>query len=189
MTTLEIVHSGRDEDVSALVTTLASQLGHITDYTYLHPVGLVKPMISYDTSAFALSFLPAVNELHSSLDTSYTFHHLRRDLYNACKDAGAMLAPRYVVPSAHITIGRFLSQSEFQMTKGGERVTDKAKVLRWLDVVESTNAWLQEKYWPKGDHETPTAGQWIVGSEKGLECRGGTCWYGGGYCIRLGKAL
>ena len=187
MTTLEIVHSGTEEDIFALLASLDTQLGHLTDFTHTHKTRLVKPMISYDTSAFALSFLPAGDEFSNSLDSSYTFHHLRRDLYNVCKEAGVAVAPRYVVPSAHITIGRFLLQREFQTTINGKMAIDRAKVMSWLELIDTINMWLQEKYWPRDGGNSPEAGQWTVGSEQGLECRGGTCWYGGGYCVRIGK--
>ena len=189
MTTLELLHSGTEADISTLVALLASQLERITDYPSTHPTRLVKPMIAFDTSAFAISFLPAAGEYHASLDSSYTIHHLRKDLYHLCEEAGVEAAPRYVVPSAHITIGRFLSHTTFQTMRNGKLIMDKKKIAHWLDTVQALNLWLQKEYWPKDGNQVPAGGQWTIGSENGLECRGGTCWYGGGSCKHKGKAL
>lgn len=183
-------------------------------------------MLSYDTAAIALSFIPAAGEGLSSTssatrttqnanrvdldppeteivrDDSYTYHHLRRSLYDLCTEAGVEVASRYTVPSAHLTIARFVSQKDISMQQNGndrkeqEAETtvniDNEKVKELINKIEEVNAWLQEKYWPKesGEEEAiEKEGEWIVGEEKGLDCRKGTLWYGGGETIRLGNGF
>jgi hypothetical protein len=99
--------------------------------------------------------------------------------------AGVKVASRYVVPSAHLTIGRFITKKDFE-TANGE--IDHTKVSQLVATIESINAWLQEEYWPT-DGKIQEGGEWIIGQEKGLECRKGTLWYGGGERIHLGKGF
>ena len=47
---------------------------------------------------------------------------------------------------------------------------------------------LQREHWPK-DGEIKDGGEWIVGHEKGLECKKGRLWYGGGESLHLGKGF
>ena len=186
-------------------------------------------MLSYDTAAIALSFVPAAGEGLSSTssstrtiqnakgidldppnateteivrDDSYTYHHLRRSLYDLCTETGVEVASRYTVPSAHLTIARFVSQKDISVQQNGNDrkeqelentvSIDTEKVKQLIDKIEKVNAWLQDKFWPKesGEEEAiEKAGEWIVGEEKGLDCRKGTLWYGGGETIRLGNGF
>lgn len=191
-------------------------------------------MLSYDSAAIALSFVPAAGEnfsfSHSSSrpsqpaqstdeqhqanpepevrqDDSYTYHHLRRSLYELCVEAGVEVASRYTVPSAHLTIARFITQKDISAPRANngkaQPVQDdeikieavsvaKEKVQMLVDNIEAINARLQDEYWPKKGREEAViknGGEWIVGEEKGLDCRKGTLWYGGGETIRLGKGF
>ncbi|MCJ1416222.1 transport between ER and Golgi ATPase protein [Xylographa parallela] len=189
MTTLEITHSLTAPEIEVLVQTLLPSAKLITDYTLNHRTRLVKPMISYDASAIALSFVPASGEIVDGLenhDDSYTYHHLRRDIYNLSKSAGVTVASRYTVPSAHLTIARFITQEDFVSRDASSLSDDPHKMKRWVDAIESINIWLMENYWPKVGNTIPEGGQWIVGQEKGLDFRKGTLWYGGGETVRLG---
>ena len=216
MTTLEITHSLKDSEIRALVETVRPKAQDITDYPFDHRARLIKPMLSYDASAVALSFVPAAGEGKSNVDDQYTYHHLRRDIYCLCKSTGVEVASRYTVPSAHLTIARFICQDDFQSNYGEEyseseneefplpgggtgfvtgskRVQPKSfdaeKMRSWVDILENINRWLREKYWPTEAHNVPPGGEWIVGQEKGLDFRMGTLWYGGGETIRLGKGF
>ena len=62
MTALEITHSKTAPEIDALVEQLRPVLEEVTDYTLTHRSRLVKPMITYDAQAMALSFLPAAGE-------------------------------------------------------------------------------------------------------------------------------
>lgn len=61
----------------------------------------------------------------------------------------------------------------------------------WIEKIEGLNAWLEEEWWPKeGDGGGRDEGkEWLVGMEKGLDCREGTLWYGGGETVRLGRGF
>jgi hypothetical protein len=190
MTALEITHSLTEPEI----TTIISELGQpaieaMADYTYDHRARLIRPMISYDGAAIALSFLPAAGEglpsknsndsvERTKEDDKFSYHHLRRDLFNIAKQT-VPVNSRYVVPSSHITIGRFLTQENHDTPE---------KMQNFVKKIEEINTWLQEKYWPK-DGGIKKEGEWIVGQEKGLDFRKGTLWYGGGTTIRLGKGF
>lgn len=157
----------------------------MTDYTFSHRARLIKPALSYDGAALALSFLPAAGEKLPSnsrtvADDNFTYHHLRRDLFSIVKATGVSVDSRYVVPSSHITLARFLAQSDHDSPE---------KMERFLEEVERINRWLVEQFWPQEGVEWTGDGEWIVGEEKGLDCREGKLWYGGGQTVRLGKGF
>lgn len=192
MTALEITHSVSASEIDSLVSILQAKIPHITDYTDTHRARLVKPMLSYDSSALALSFVPAAGEgmgvrREKEVD-GYTYHHLRRDLYEICTKTGVTIASRYTVPSAHLTIGRFITQQDIARDGEQEQV-DGLKVQKLVERIEEINAWLEREYWPIEGHGIALGGEWTVGEEKGLDCRRGTLWYGGGETIRLGKGF
>ena len=187
MTVLEITHSVTEPEVQRHVDILQSGVQTITDYTYDHHSRLIKPMVGYDASALALSLVPAAGEGSASCDDSYSYHHLRRDLYSLCKDAGASIASRYTVPSAHLTIARYVTEDDFSNIYGANYVPDKKKLERWIDALEEVNVWLEENYWPSKAGIIPDGGQWLVGQGKGLDFRKGPCWYGGGETVALGR--
>lgn len=192
MTALEITHSVSSPEIDSLVSSLQSKIPEIADYTYTHRARLIKPMLSYDSSAVALSFLPAAAEGldkgRNREDDRYTYHHLRRDLYEACSKAGIEIASRYTVPSAHLTVGRFVTQDD--VTGDGEKGRiDSSKVQGLVDRLEEINAWLEREYWPVEGAGIALGGEWLVGQEKGLDCRQGTLWYGGGETVRLGQGF
>ncbi|KAL4978580.1 RNA ligase/cyclic nucleotide phosphodiesterase [Aspergillus desertorum] len=187
VTMLEIVNSRTKEEVDALAGRLLQDgtAPKLVNYTYEnnHRVRLVNPIVSYDASAMALSFLPAAGEPTAAnkqqREDAYTYHHLRRDLAAILLDSGVGLAARYIVPSAHITIARFVTRDGF-LLDGGK--LDRNSVAAVVQRIESVNAILREKYWAQEDGagSTPAKGEWVVGQEQGLEFNKGTSWYGGG---------
>ncbi|KAH6722534.1 RNA ligase/cyclic nucleotide phosphodiesterase [Leptodontidium sp. MPI-SDFR-AT-0119] len=199
LTALELTHSLTAPQITAIIQDLGSEAAEkITDYTYTHRPRLIKPMLSYDGAALALSFLPGAGEglpstspssssSSSSSDSSsrtkkddeYTYHHLRRDLFNIASGTGVTVDSRYVVPSSHITVGRFLTQEDHASPE---------KMVRFIELIEEINGWLEKEYWPIGD-ERRVEGEWIVGQERGLDFRKGTLWYGGGETVRLGRGF
>jgi hypothetical protein len=186
LTALEITHSLADTEIHAIIDALGPKaIAEMTDHTYSHRARLIKPALSFDGAAVALSFLPAAGEGLPSLGRSkevdeFTYHHLRRDLFNIAKATGVSIDSRYVVPSCHITIGRFLVQGDHD-TPG--------KMSQFLDLIEGINRWLEDEFYPKEGVERNEKAEWIVGQEKGLDFRKGKLWYGGGSTVRLGKGF
>jgi hypothetical protein len=191
LTALELTHSLTQPEIDAIIIHLGNSTAEtMTDYTFSHRARLIKPMISYDGAALALSFLPAAGELlpceksesevRTQEDDSFTYHHLRRDLFNIASKTGVSVDSRYVVPSSHITIGRFLTQDDHDTPE---------KMVNWIKKIEQLNAWLEEEYWPKENGKRREDGEWIVGQERGLDFREGTLWYGGGNTVRIGKGF
>jgi hypothetical protein len=63
LTALELTHSLTQPEITEIISNLGlSAIEIMTDYTYYHRARLIKPMLSYDGAALALSFLPAAGE-------------------------------------------------------------------------------------------------------------------------------
>ncbi|KAJ3043485.1 Ureidoglycolate lyase [Rhizophlyctis rosea] len=185
MTALEVAHSKPLPEIEAAVKILRPGLPKLGAHTFRHRSRLVKPFISYDLAGIALSFLPAAGEPVTSLHDSdvakstdqndaYTYHHLRRDLFRIVTASGTAVESRYVVPSAHITLARFLTSADHDTV---------AKRERWVAVIEGANKWLEESVWG-GER-----GEWVVGQEQGIVVRVGRLWYGGGRTIVCGEGF
>ncbi|EXJ88706.1 hypothetical protein A1O1_05638 [Capronia coronata CBS 617.96] len=195
MTVMEVAHSKTESEITALVDMVKTHYKDIADYTMSHRARLVKPMLSYDTAALALSFVPAAGESppyhRTPKDDEYTYHHLRRDTHAALTEAGIQVGSRYVVPSAHLTIARFNSPNVF----GGDPFDASAtleikKRKHWINELELINKWLEVEYWPtEGQQLIKPGGEWVVGEEKGLDFRKGTLWYGGGETVYIGEGF
>ncbi|RDW80032.1 hypothetical protein BP6252_04670 [Coleophoma cylindrospora] len=186
LTALEVTHSLTRPEILALLEKLGDNvIKNMTDYPFQHRTRLIKPMLSYDASAIALSFVPAAAENlsggRSPEDDTFSYHHLRRDLFNiATTQSPVTINSRYVVPSSHITIGRFLTQEDHNSPE---------KMKRWIAAIEEINETLVREFWPDDQAKDISKGEWIVGQEKGLDCREGVLWYGGGQTVRLGKGF
>lgn len=89
------------------------------------------------------------------------------------------------MPSAHVTIARFVSQDGFLLDEGG---VDRNRVALLVERVERVNVTLRERYWPK-EGSMPMKGEWVVGQEQGLEFNKGTSWYGGGEKVLVGRGF
>ena len=194
MTAMEITHSRTAKEISDLVQSHFQALSELADYTFQHRVRLIKPLLSFDAQGLALSFLPTAGEVlpddRSKEEDVYTYHNLRRDLYTHLERAGIFVDSRYVVPSAHITIARFITSVDFRQVQPNDQLVDVKKVEKWINSIEEINFWLQNDYWPKpGDKHSRSSGEWIVGQDKGLDLRQGTLWYGGGDTVKLGKGF
>lgn len=181
LTALEVAHSRPASDIAALTAALGpSAIRTIVSLTSSphHRARLVKPLLGFDASALALSYVPADH------DNAYTYHHLRRDLFAAVAAAGVRVESRYVVPSAHLTLARFVDAGDF---RAADRQVDAARVRALVDRVDEVNAWLRDEFWPKpssldqegGGGAIRPGGEWVVG-EEGMECRSGAAWYGSG---------
>lgn len=189
MTALEITHSRTAPEIAKLVEDITPSLSSLVNYTMTHRARLINPMIGFDAQALALSFIPAAGEAplpdgRNAEDDSYSYHHLRRDLYNLAEEAGIEVGSRYVVPSAHLTIARFIDAGDFADAEGKP---DGEKMRRFVETIEEINDWLKQEFWVDGN-DKPSL-QWIVGEEVGLDNRVGTVWYGGGRSVMVGEGF
>ena len=182
MTAIEVTHSLTAPEIEDLVQTLRPAAREIADFTVDHRARLVKPMVSFDAQALAFSLLPAAGEGEREVvEDRYTYHHLRRDLFDKIQTAGVQVASRYVVPSAHLTIGRFITTKDFE--------EDATKMEQLVARIEEINEWLEREYWPREEGSVPAGGAWMVGEEKGLDFHKGRLWYGNGEGVVLGKGF
>ncbi|OAL01382.1 AAA-domain-containing protein [Phaeosphaeriaceae sp. SRC1lsM3a] len=191
ITVLEVTHSKTAPEIQSIVDGIRDKVPAITNYTNTHRSRLIKPLIGFDASALALSFVPAAGEGVQSdrkpEDDKYTYHHLRRDVFGLLRDAGAQIDSRYVVPSSHLTIGRFINTKDFTDKDG---VHDASKMKAFLEKIEEINEWLEKDFWPEHNNgNIPEGGEFNVGQETGLHCRKGTLWYGGGEEVHHGEAF
>ncbi|KAJ5605969.1 60S ribosomal protein L44 [Penicillium lagena] len=160
MTTMEITSSRTESEIEDLVSFLQQHapLPELVNYTLTHRARLVKPMVNYDSSAIALSFVPAAGG-----DDRYTYHHLRSDLYDSITRSGCPITSRYTVPSAHVTLARFITQDGFLL--GDTETLNPERNSLLVDTIDKINDRLRDKYW---QNEHPQ-GEWMIGQEKGLE--------------------
>lgn len=188
-TVLEVAHSLTEPQIEDLVQTLKSSKnatkGDISEYPLKHKSRLLKPMVSFDSAALALSFVPAAGEGPAggcdAHDDQYTYHHLRRNIFDLVRQTDLPVASRYIVPSAHITIARFISHEGFIINQadGGEKI-DSHQVKLLIERIGHINEVLESRYWPQDDGSYPKQGEWVVGQDQGLVIRKGRLWYGGG---------
>lgn len=205
MTALEFTHSQTPDVIDALVARLKPVTNMLIDFPYVQQhatsqrrVRLVKPMLTYDAAAVALSFLPAA----SQPGDKFTYHHLRSALWdlssitsklnrgkgNDDETRGVEINTRYIVPSAHLTIARFVTAKDTTVDGTEDGGVDVEKMRKWVEVIEQVNESLEREYWVaegKGDDEM----QWVIGEEKGLDFRSGACWYGGGESNAIGQGF
>lgn len=191
MTALEVAHSMTGFQIEKLLRHIKPIVSPMTNYPFFHRARLIKPLLSYDNQAIALSFLPASNEnipdAPAGNDKTYTYHHLRRDLYGLCTSTGVSPGSRYVVPSAHLTIARFVTERKPAKDDKDQLPNSSEEIVRWVHHLEETNTWLKEEFWPQSRSPSNVQGEWVVGEERGLECRAGTLWYGGGWSVDVGR--
>lgn len=198
MTTLEIASCRPEPEVEGLVSHLQGSgvVPKLVDFLFHHRTRLVKPMISYDATAMALSFVPAAGEetttAHNVDGDGYTYHHLRRDVSSIVTATGLQMKPRYIALSAHITIARFITRDGFLIdnpNKVEDEAVDHARVAALVERVGKINEMLRTKYWFQEDGAISGKGEWLVGQEKGLEFCKGTSFYGGGEAVVVGKGF
>lgn len=192
MTLLEIVTGATQTEVDSLVAAILPSALRITDYVLDHRAHLVKPLLCFDTSALALTFVPATREAidtESSNRDEYTYHHLRRDMHSLVIETGIQVKPRYVLPSAHLTIARHISQDDtLETPKTGQHRVDHSKLQQYVAKIEELNEWLQLNFW-SGKGRTSDGGVWTIGQEQGLDFRAGQLWYGGGKSAYVGRSF
>jgi vesicle-fusing ATPase len=191
ITVLEITHSKTASEIDSLAAKLQPKIEEIVNTSFSSPnkrARLIKPALGFDAAAIALSFVPAAGESlpanRQKDHDNFTYHHLRREVYAECSETGVKVDSRYVVPSAHLTIGRFIKPTDFE----SDGNVDPEKMKKLVSVIEEVNKWLQE-FWPDENNGIKDGGEWVVGQGKGLDLRMGTVWYGGGRSIMVGKGF
>ncbi|THC92352.1 hypothetical protein EYZ11_008168 [Aspergillus tanneri] len=199
ITTLEIAAARTPKEIEDIVATIKGSgvLPDLADYTFHKRTRLIKPIVSYDATAMGLSFVPAAGEgntarMYVTGDNNYTYHHLRRDLFDQVTATGVELKPRYIAPSAHITIARFITQDGFLLdgsSKDGDHTVNHECVAALVEKIEQINEELREKYWPRQDGGMSSKGEWLVGQGEGLELQKGVSWYGGGEKVFVGRGF
>lgn len=187
LTILELAHSLTKPEIENLVQTLKSATNggpdQIREYPTTHRSRLLKPVVSFDSSALALSFLPAAGESISTNDTKdeYSYHHLRRDIFELARQANISVGSRYIVPSAHVTIARFINHDGFTVRQvENEDELDRASIRLLIEKIEEINQKLVSDYWPRSDGTIRDGCDWVVGDDKGFTIRRDRVWYGGG---------
>ncbi|KNG86011.1 60S ribosomal protein L44 [Aspergillus nomiae NRRL 13137] len=189
ITVMEMASGRTEADIEAFLTHLqeSGTIPDLVDYTFHHRTRLVKPILSYDASAMALSFVPAAgeetavgNQTYCDEGDRYTYHHLRRDLFDRLTATGLLMKPRYIVPSAHVTIARFITHDGF-IGEGsgpdGVPVVDQERVATLVERIEQINGKLRQKYWPQENRPLSAKGEWIVNVPKTRRtfCKGKEC--------------
>lgn len=191
MTTLEMMPARTAPEVDDLIAFLQENapLQELVDYTQTHHARLGRSIVSYDESALALSFIPIAEPGDGvpsiADDSSYTYHHLRSDLYDILTRAGCQLVTRYNVPSAHLTIARFTVPVGGDQSRELESLCNRAATI--VETIEGINQELSSNNWKRFGH--PSRGEWTVGQERGLELKKGMTWYGAGSAILVGEGI
>ncbi|KAJ5591664.1 uncharacterized protein N7459_002033 [Penicillium hispanicum] len=191
MTTLEMVSSRTASEVDGVAALLQEKLPihDIVDYTLTHRARLVRPVVSYDAAAMALSFVPAAGETTSqpggAANDNYSYHHLRRDLWDIAAQSGHRLASRYNVPSAHVTIARFAVPPGLEKGKEVESLINRKSAV--VEKIEDINQELRSSDWQRFGNSS--RGEWIIGQERGLELNKGQSWFGKGEAVLIGKGF
>ncbi|KAJ5707311.1 hypothetical protein N7488_007112 [Penicillium malachiteum] len=143
-------------------------LQQISNYTIDRNPRLVRPIVSYDDTAFALSFIPAAENDKDA----FTYHHLREDLWRAAGHSGYKMESRYNVPSAHLTIARFaVPPGADKSEKLDDLCTRTAGI---VEKIEDINQELTSSDWRR--FGSSSRGEWILGYERGLEVNKGSSW-------------
>ncbi|PYH45822.1 60S ribosomal eL42 domain-containing protein [Aspergillus saccharolyticus JOP 1030-1] len=189
MTTLEIARCRTKPEIEDLTAQLERSgiIPQLVDYAFYHRTRLIKPVISYDATAMALSFIPQAggDMSHSReneyYDDQYTYHHLRRDVSAQIAAIGLPMKPRYIAPSAHLTIARFITREGFLLKahgfEGEEGKVDRDRVASLIKTIETINKRLQAEHWPRRQDPLPREGEWMVNVPKTRRtyCKGKEC--------------
>ena len=197
MTVLEIVHSTTPENLEFIVSRLNNAFYEMSKFHLDHNTRLVRPKLSFDDAAVALSFVPAAGEFSShsppgrlkgqTHSDDYTYIHMRRDLIQLCDKHGVQVAARYATTSCHLTLARFVTTADH----GIDGRPSQAKMKAWVAKIDELNRRLEQLYWPRDGKlpEVGAAAEWFIGAEKGLDIRRGRLWYGGGKSVIVGPAF
>ncbi|KAI5809101.1 RNA ligase/cyclic nucleotide phosphodiesterase [Peziza echinospora] len=205
ITVLEVTHSTTPDAVDALVKQIGrTGFRELVKLPVNKNVGLGIPFLSYDKAALAVSFVPVERATSSefpaegqSVDAAgrspsgskkpYTYHHLRRDVFDTVKRHGIEIDSRYVVPSAHITIARFITPSGTDAAAAASSESPVVPELmpKWIEAIDEINAWLAtpnaiDEFLTSCGYTDGLGGYWSI---EELVPRRGRLWYGGGESV------
>lgn len=163
LSALEITHSVPVEVVEQQLVKLRPFLDRLLNSNMEgNTTTLTRPLLCFDAAALALTFVPVEN-------SEWTYTHYRSRLYEFVQNfANVTVDSRYQVPSAHVTIARFI-----------EDVSERA-VDALLEEILKINEWLEQEW---------KSLEWTIGDERATECRCGRIWYGGGWSEGQGVVL
>jgi hypothetical protein len=152
MTLLEILCVGTSRHLSSVVAKIKP---HLHELLQTKGCRLVQPMLTCDRVAFAITFV-------SPVDDNWGHLHLREQIWENCVDCvGVMPRMRYCLPSAHVTIARWIGPAT-------------GDIVRIQEIVGQINAKIEEIWKDVG-------GLWTVadnGGAEGVRCLSGLIWYG-----------
>ncbi|KAG8989004.1 hypothetical protein FRB94_001781 [Tulasnella sp. JGI-2019a] len=149
MTIYEVTHSRTSDDLELYLNRIRQHREGLFDLPF-DKVTLDAPLVNFDASAVAFSFLP--------LDSPYSYQHLRSDVFQRLSKIGVTWEGRYILPSAHITIARFISTDFLQATT----------MQKWVELIDQLSAECEDS------KETWNLGEGIA------EISTGRSWYGHG---------
>ncbi|EAW25191.1 uncharacterized protein NFIA_106800 [Aspergillus fischeri NRRL 181] len=182
MTVLVVAYYLTPGELAATVPRLMPSLRKVAGFHEAHRARLVKPRLSFSDSGVALSYVPAAGEITDdrAMDESYTYLHLRRDIFNLCRGQVLDVNAQHPPTSCHITVARFVTTEDHS---SGSK-PDHTAIAAWVSAIEKINEMIAMEYWPRGG-TAPEAGNWIIGEDRGLDIREGTTWYGGGRSLEF----
>ncbi|KAF2189218.1 hypothetical protein K469DRAFT_563129 [Zopfia rhizophila CBS 207.26] len=138
-----------------------SRIQNILDLVLTFPQKphLVSPQLGFDKMGIALNFLP--------LDSDrYTYHHLRSDMHALALESGVGIDMCYTAPSAHITLGRFIGNSFFDVEESREKFASR---------VQEINEELRKRFEP---NQGGSDFEWAVAGDRSLELQLGYLKFG-----------
>ena len=153
LTVFEVTHSRTSEQLQPLVRAVRSHGSRLFDALPVDRVKLDSPLLNCDNAAVALTFLP-VDVDGNDITT------LRAEVSRRMSALGLKLDGRYVLSSAHVTIGKFIKPQ-----------LQHATMEQWLARLEQLRE--ECKGWQ---------GEWCL-ADGPLQVMTDKSWYGGGTVV------
>ena len=146
ITVYEVTHSRTAEQLQPLLAAVRSHESQLFSALPVDRVRFDSPLLNYETSTVALTLLP--------VDVGdYDITTLRAEVGERLSAVGVQWEGRYVAPTAHITIGRFI-RSQLQ----------RATMEQWLakldELRDECRQWQGEWCLAHGSLQVMTAASW-----------------------------
>lgn len=153
VTVYEITHSKTPQQLQPLVSAIRSHGLRLFEALPVERVKFDAPLVNFDTAAVAVTFLPV------NVD-GYSIAAFRSELAGRLSELGVEWDGRYVAPTAHVTIARFV-KPELQ----------NATMEQWLLKLDELREQCQQ--WEGG---------WCLADAR-LQVMTDKSWYGGGTVV------